>query len=102
MVIDKPFWGKFDAVMAGHLHKYQQIDNAVYPGCPIPLTFADSGNTGWILWEDLDPKFISLPQLYPYQTVDVGDISVYKQELTQEELEKDQEGSAEGYEMEEE
>jgi len=91
VIMSKVFWSQFDAVMAGHLHKYQGIEEgeelkctAVYPGCPAPLNFADSSNTGWVLWEDLKPKFMELPQLYPYQTVDAGDISTYKTELTRE------------------
>lgn len=84
LTIEKAFWSRFDAVLAGHLHKYQAIDKAVYPGCTIPLTFADSDSTGWVLWDDLEPTFIAVPQLYPYQTIDVGDISLYKTELTDE------------------
>jgi len=84
MIMPKTFWSKFDAVMAGHLHKYQGIDKAVYPGCPLPLTFADSDKTGWVLWDDLEPTFVEVKQLYPYRTIDVGDISRYKSELTRE------------------
>lgn len=84
LIIPKVFWAKFDAVFAGHLHKYQGIDKAIYPGCPAPLTFADAESTGWVLWDDLNPTFMVLNQLYPYQTVDIGDLSIYKNELTQE------------------
>jgi len=72
MMVPETFWRKFDAVMAGHLHKYQAIGKAIYPGVPFPLNFADSDNTGWILWDDLEPTFIELEQLYPYMTIDVG------------------------------
>ena len=84
LMIPKSFWKKFDAVLCGHLHRYQAIDKAVYPGCPFPLTFADDEHTGWVLWEDLDPKFIEIEQKFPYITIDIGDLSYYKAQLTDE------------------
>jgi len=84
LIMSEAFWKQFDAVMAGHLHKYQGIEKAVYPGCPFPLTFTDSDKTGWVLWDDLEPTFVEIDQLYPYQTIDVGDISKYRIELTSE------------------
>lgn len=77
VVITQDFYNKFDAVMAGHLHKYQKHNKAVYCGAPFPLTFADSYSTGFVIWEDLEPRFVALKQLYPYLTFDVGDLSFY-------------------------
>ncbi len=71
LVLPKSFWSKFDAVFAGHLHKYQ---SPAYPGCPFPLTFADEYVTGWILWEDLKPSFVEVPQMFPYITIDAGSV----------------------------
>lgn len=72
LVIPSLFYNKFDAVMAGHLHKFQIKNNAVYSGCPMPLTFADSDPTGFVVWDNLIPTFVELPQLYPYITIDLG------------------------------
>ncbi|MCK9369408.1 AAA family ATPase [Candidatus Dojkabacteria bacterium] len=80
--LPKKFWSKFDAVMAGHLHKYQTIDNAIYPGVPFPLTFKDDEITGYVIWEDLSPRFVELPQLYPYKTIDIGSLTAYVADLT--------------------
>jgi len=84
MVIPESFWKKFDAVLAGHLHGHQQIGSAVYPGCPFPLTYADSEDTGWVLWEDCTPTFITLEKEYPYTTLDIGNLSTYKAGINQE------------------
>ncbi len=88
VVISKNLWGKFDAVMAGHLHSYQAIDKAVYTGCPFPLNYADSNETGWVLWEDtggvLEPKFIKLEQKYPFITLDTGELRYYGDKATDE------------------
>ncbi len=88
MVIPESFWGRFDAVMAGHLHKYQTNVNAIYPGCPFPLTFADSSASGWVLWTDLNPEFIELDQLYPFMTFDIGSLCAYKTGATGEAIRK--------------
>lgn len=84
LLIPRSFWGKFDAVMAGHLHGHQIMDNAVYPGCPFPLTYADDKPTGWVLWNGTVPEFVELPKLFPFITVDVGSLIQYKTELTEE------------------
>ena len=83
--IPPEFYRQFNAVMAGHLHKYQANKSgdsyAVYAGCPCPLTFNDSDPTGWILWTEtagrLVPEFIELEQRYPFVTYDAGDVSMY-------------------------
>jgi len=75
LVIPKSFWKKFDAIFAGHLHKYQGIENAIYCGAPFPLTFADHFSTGYVMWDNLSPSFIELEQKFPYETIDLGDLS---------------------------
>lgn len=85
LVIQKDFWAKFDATFAGHIHKYQKIGNAVYSGTPFPLTFADEFSTGFVVWEDLKPRFVPIKQLYPFKTIDIGYInSSYVDDLTKE------------------
>jgi DNA repair exonuclease SbcCD ATPase subunit/DNA repair exonuclease SbcCD nuclease subunit len=78
--IPKHIWDKFDYVFAGHLHNRQSIiENVVYSGCPVPLTYIDTQDTGWVLWEDssgkLAPKFINVHKRFQFITEDFGDIS---------------------------
>jgi len=75
LVISKDFYERFDAVMAGHLHKYQVKGNAIYCGAPFPLTFFDNYSTGFVLWDDLKPEFVKVDNLYPFLTYDVGNLS---------------------------
>ncbi len=84
LVVPESFWGKFDAVMAGHLHQYQKIKNAVYNGAPFPLTYADDFPMGFVFWEDLKPEFVELDPLYPFITIDIGDLSMYQKGITDE------------------
>lgn len=71
LAISKSFWSKFDAVMAGHIHSFQFDGPVGYSGCPFPLTFADNGTTGYIVWDDLEHQFIALRSLYPFITYDL-------------------------------
>lgn len=94
LALPPSFYRKFNYVMAGHLHKYQtsRVDDctSIYAGCPCPLTFQDSDNTGWILWTEragkLIPEFIPLPQKYPFITFDAGNISSHATAQTNEVL----------------
>lgn len=72
--IPREFYEQFDAVMAGHLHRHQVKGNAVYCGCPWPMTFADDHPCGFVVWNDLEPTFVELPALFPYKTIDLGEL----------------------------
>lgn len=83
-IIPEGFWSKFDAVMAGHLHRYQSRNSAIYPGVPFPLAFSDSDETGYILWEDLNPTFVPIEQQYPFLTYDLGYMGNFHAAITDE------------------
>ena len=70
----KEFYQQFDAVMAGHLHRHQIKGSAVYCGCPWPMTFADDHPCGFVVWNDLEPTFVEIPALFPYKTIDLGEL----------------------------
>jgi len=51
IAIDRGWLPKFSAIMYGHLHRHQQVGNAVYSGSPAPLTFSSEGiEPAYLLW----------------------------------------------------
>lgn len=66
---------KFEAILCGHIHRFQQVGRAVYNGSPAPLSFAEEKSPhGLVVWEDTPlgfaSQFIELPVARPLITVD--------------------------------
>jgi DNA repair exonuclease SbcCD ATPase subunit/DNA repair exonuclease SbcCD nuclease subunit len=61
----------FAAVLAGHIHRHQQIGRVVYAGSPCPLNFGEDHPHGVVLWESGMPRFIELEPLHRMVTLDL-------------------------------
>jgi ABC-type cobalamin/Fe3+-siderophores transport system ATPase subunit len=68
-----------DYFLMGDIHEYQHVhDKAVYAGSLIQQNFGEGLEKGYLIWNienknDFDVKFVKLPNLYPYYTINLNE-----------------------------
>ena len=84
---DKSMFEHCDAVMAGHIHKRQELQCGetpiVYAGSPLQLDFGESiTQHGYVVWntEDLSHEFIDVPNDFGYYNFGITSIEDIKED----------------------